>query len=161
MQVTSHILNQAIELYLAEAYPGGVPPSVLELVEPFKSPDDTAPVPLERLEQQPNGSYSGDEVGITYIIRLGQPMYPHMKLALDPIPHGHQCSGCNYLLRVDAHDQHLHAAPGSPDDAWLQKIRLNNKELGERIEAKWAAAGLPTFKAFLRKQLEERRRARG
>jgi hypothetical protein len=38
-------------------------------------------------------------------------------------------------------------------------VRASNQALVEKIEGDWAAAGLPTFKEFLRRQLEERRRA--
>ena len=58
-----------------------------------------------------------------------------MKLVLDPVPAGGNCQGCDFLLRVDSHDLHLHAAPGTPDAAWLATIRQSNKELGERIES--------------------------
>jgi hypothetical protein len=85
-----------------------------------------------------------------------------MKLVLDPVPGvaaaagggGASCRGRDFLLRVDSHDQHLHAPPGSPDAAWLAAVRQSNKELGERIEAAWCAAGLPTFKEYLRLQLD-------
>ena len=60
---------------------------------------------------------------------------------------------------MDSHDQHLHAPPGSPDAAWLATVRQSNKDLGERIEAAWCAAGLPTFKEYLRLQLEARKRS--
>jgi hypothetical protein len=76
---------------------------------------------------------------------------------IEPAP---GASGGDCLLRVDAHDRHLHAAENSPDAAWLASIRASNKDLGERIEAAWSAARLPTFKDFLRRQLEARK-ARG
>ena len=65
------------------------------------------------------------------------------------------------MFRVDAHDRHLHAKPGSADEAWLARVRQSNQVLVEKIENAWGAAGLPTFKEFLRGQLEERRRAKG
>ena len=97
--------------------------------------------------------------GNAMALRLGQPMYPHMKLVVEFCGSGGAGSGA--MFRVDTHDKHLHAPPGSPDEAWLLKLRLSNKDVTERIEAAWAAAGVPTFKGFLRRQLEERKRRCG
>ena len=153
-----------MDLYLRVAYPpnagsgaGSVPAAVAGRMRALEGMPEHAAVPLEFLERDDPTS------GCSYALRLGQPLYPHMKLVLDPIPESaaaalhKRCQGYDFLLRVDAHDRHLHAAPGSPDAAWLAGIRQSNKEIGERIEADWAAAGLPTFKEFLREQLAARR----
>jgi hypothetical protein len=98
-----------------------------------------------------------------------------MKLVIDPCPASPQsttpavsgepfvavasakCRGYDFLLRADAHDQHLHAPPNSPDAAWLASLRQSNKNLTEKIESLWSAAGLPTFKDYLRSQLAARK----
>jgi hypothetical protein len=87
-----------------------------------------------------------------YALRLGQPRYNHMKLMVEPTP-----GGTGFLYRADAHDSYLHAPPGSPDAAPLAALRANNKEITEAIEAAWTAAGLPTFRAYLRTELEKRK----
>ncbi|HVT81317.1 MAG TPA: hypothetical protein VHM90_11735 [Phycisphaerae bacterium] len=142
-----------MDLYLHSAYPTGVPAPITARTAPFQAQAADSNVPLDLFE--------GNVVnaGASLAVRLGQPMYPHMKLVLDPVPAGGNCQGCQFLLRVDAHDLHLHATPGTPDAAWLAAIRQSNKELSERIEGEWAAAGLPTFKEYLRKQLDARRKA--
>ena len=159
MLVPSEILNRAMEIYLHEAYPAGVPAAIQQRRDVLNVDPGTTYVDLGRLERDATGAATGGEG--CYVVRLGQPTYPHMKLVLDPAPAGHTCSGHDFLLRVDAHDRHLHAKAGSPDEAWLAGIRQSNQALVEKIEGAWAAAGLPTFKEFLRRQLEERRKAKG
>ena len=152
MVIPAHILLQAMDLYLHAAYPTGVPAAIAARAAPFQAQAPSSNVPDDLFEGNVVNS------GTSLALRLGQPMYPHMKLVLDPVPAGGNCHGFGFLLRVDAHDLHLHATPGTPDAAWLAAIRQSNKELSERIESEWAAAGLPTFKEYLRKQLEARKK---
>jgi hypothetical protein len=144
-------------LYLSIVYPNaGAPAAVAERIKPLGVVDPQALVPLDLLERDPANALP------SYALRLGQPLYPHMKLVIEPAP-GTAAGGApqEYLLRVDAHDRHLHAPAGSPDAAWLQSIRSSNKDLSERIEAAWSQAGLPTFKDFLRRQLQSRKAGAG
>jgi hypothetical protein len=148
------MLLKAMELYLHLAYPNGAPPAASQKRDALLAAGDlplsdpSLASLLEKNELHPLGR----------AIRLGQPLYPHMKHALDPLPATPNASAApDYLLRVDAHDRHLHAAPGSPDEAWLATVRRSNQELVERIEAAWDAAGLPTFRGTLRRQLAARR----
>ena len=156
MVIPVHILRQATDLYLRTAYPGGATGAPAELAARVRAlPDSGEPVPLELFERDVANSAG------SYALRLGQPAYPFMKLVFDPVPEGGGgCCGQDFLLRVDAHDRHLHAPPGTPDAAWLAGVRASNQALVEKIEGDWAAAGLPTFKEFLRRQLEEKKRAR-
>jgi hypothetical protein len=160
MLIPCNILRQAIDLYLGLAYPSGVPADVQTRLASLRDLPADGAVPPDLLEQSvPNSTAS-------LALRLGQPMYPHMKLVIDPCPHAatrpagsSTCRGYDFLLRADAHDQHLHAPPGSPDAAWLASVRQSNKDLVERIEAAWSAVGLPTFKDYLRHQLAARKEA--
>ena len=153
MPMPARILQNALRIYLQFAYPGGhYPPAALPAIEAIRGLDPAADVPLSLLETD-----CADAVK-SYALRLGQPLYPHMKLVLDPIPlPGGGRSEESFLLRVDTHDRHLHAAPGSPDAAWLASVRASNKDLTEKIERAWCEADLPTFKAFLKKQLQNQR----
>jgi hypothetical protein len=143
------LLELAMELYVKQAY-GGVPPAGVQ--------SKVAALRDVVGEEVPNGFFEPAPTlaGNAMALRLGQPMYPHMKLIVEFC--GGTAGGSGPMFRVDAHDMHLHAAPGSPDEAWLQSVRASNKEVTERIEAAWMAAGVPTFKGFLRRQLEERKR---
>jgi hypothetical protein len=139
---------RAIEIYLREAYPGGAPAGAAQKLDAVRAmPGD---VPDTFFEPAPGLA------GNAMALRLGQPVYPHMKLVVEFCGTGACASGA--MFRVDTHDKHLHAAPGSPDEAWLQQLRTSNKAVTEKIESAWMAAGIPTFKAFLRRQLEERKR---
>jgi hypothetical protein len=153
MHVPAHILQQAMDIFLRAAYPAGLPAAVSERLDRIRALP-AGDVPAEFFERDVPGAAG------SLALRLGQPVYPFMKLVLDPVPgNAASCLGQDFLLRVDAHDQHLHAPSNSPDAAWLATVRQSNKELGERIEAAWTAAGLPTFKEYLRIQLEARKRS--
>jgi hypothetical protein len=156
MPIPAHILQQAIDLYLPLAYPdGSVPPAVRSRIAAIQALPPQADVPQNLLERDPANCLP------SYALRLGQPKYPHMKLVIEPQPEATplpaRLEDRPFLLRVDAHDRHLHAAPGSPDAAWLASVRASNQDLTERIESAWSAAGLPTFKDFLRQQLLARK----
>jgi hypothetical protein len=146
--VNGRELKGAVQTYLREAYKGGaLPQAVQERVAKVEGFADDQPVPLDWLEKS-----QCDSGRCTYALRLGQPMYPHMKLIIEESP-----DGGHPLFRADAHDGHLHAPAGSPDAAPLAALRAINKELTERIEAGWVAAGLPTFKEYLKATLAERK----
>ena len=75
-----------------------------------------------------------------------------MKLVIDRTPDGHA-----YLLRADTHDAHVQPKPGSRDYTAFQELSKANRLIAESIEGAWEAQGLPTFKAFLRDDLQRRR----
>jgi hypothetical protein len=160
MKIPAHILQQALDAYLRAAYPSGVPADLEKRLAEVRNLPPQGDVPPDLLEQSVPGST------LSLALRLGQPLYPHMKLVIDPCPRAaartaasSTCRGYDFLLRVDAHDQHLHAPAGSPDADWLASIRQRNQELVEKIEAAWSAEGLPTFKDYLRFQLAARKQA--
>ncbi len=144
-------LRRAIDIYLRVAYTTGQLPEVVKLrLLPWAGlPEDALVEPawFEACVQEGRQQLA---------LRLGHPGYPHMKLVLEESP---DVSG--YLFRADAHDRHLFAPPGSPDAAGLEQVRRVNAQIIEQIEREWMAAGLPTFRAYLRKQVEARRRQAG
>jgi hypothetical protein len=87
-----------------------------------------------------------------YALRLGNRHYPHMKLVIDRAPDGR-----SYLLRADTHDAHCQPRPGSRESAAFAELARQNRAVAEAIEARWEAVGLPTFKKFLRDDLERRK----
>ena len=144
-------LRQAIDIYLRVAYPTGtLPEAVKPRLLPWGSlPDDALiePAWFEACMQEGRQQLA---------LRLGHPGYPHMKLVLEESP-----DGSGYLFRADAHDRHLFASPGSPDAAGLEQVRRANAQIIEQIERNWVADGVPTFRAYLRRQVESRRRQAG
>jgi hypothetical protein len=89
-----------------------------------------------------------------YYIRLGNPFYPHMKLAVE-LPPG----GDRFVYRVDTHDRHCCPAPGANEYSEFCDLMAKNKEVADRIESAWDAAGVPTFKAYLKEDLQRRHAA--
>jgi len=85
-------------------------------------------------------------------VRLGNYVYPHMKLVIEPRPDGR-----GYLFRADTHDRHVRVPPSSPEYAVFQELMEKNQKLAEGIEHAWATEGLPTFRTFLREDLARRR----
>lgn len=154
---------RAIETYLRLAYPapGGAPAgdrlraapnppaAVRNRLETLGSiPDESfyeCPV-LERAGGKPGESYPN-----RYSLRLGNRLYPHMKLVIDRAPDGR-----SFLLRADTHDAHCQPRPGSPEQAAFAELSRRNRQLAEAIEAAWEADHLPTFKKFLRDDLARR-----
>ncbi len=142
--------KNAVAIYMNQTYTAAPPAAVQERLVRFEGLGDDQSVPLEWLEKG-----QCDSGRSTYALRLGQPMYPHMKLVVEESP-----SGGQPLFRADAHDNMLHAPPGSRDEAPLAALRAINKELADRIETAWVAAGLPTFKEYLRAQLAQRKESK-
>jgi hypothetical protein len=112
-------------------------------------------------ERQEASRASGDPapretLPIRYALRLGNLSYPHMKLIIDRSPDGQ-----GYLLRADTHDAHIQPRSGSREQAAFAQLMAENRAVADAIEGKWEEAGLPTFKKFLRDDLERRRAAQG
>jgi hypothetical protein len=153
---TRAMLEQAVRLYLEEAYGGArLPDKVLARLawpaggdtleqlagaEVFeRSPADVPPAECDRLR-----------------LRLGNPRYPHMKLGVDRVPD----SG-DWVLVVDCHDRQLMAAVQEDERAALEALIRSNNELKARIERRWAEAGLPTFEQYIRSRLAHGVRGHG
>lgn len=146
--------------------PGGVPattPSAVRArLETLRStPDDAfydspvferaqAPAPLSGPKTPAN------DPPVRFALRLGNTIYPHMKLVIDRSP-----DGAAYLLRADTHDAHCAPRPGSRESAAFAELARQNGRISEAIESAWEEQGLPTFKKFLRDDLERRRAAQG
>ena len=148
-------LQNAVSIYLRYAYAAAeIPKPVQERADAIRALSADAAVSADLLEPMPCAK------GTAYAIRLGQPMYPHMKLVVEPAVCEADEAVVGLFFRVDSHDRHLHAPPDSPDAAWLSAVRASNKALTDQIESAWSAADIPTFKDFLRRQLAARK-ARG
>ncbi len=135
-------VHQAIEIYLAQAYPGrAIPVSVQSLLsvlrswsgEFFKAPVFAADSPTAPTR---------------YTLRLGNLHYPHMKLVMQKSPHGEM-----FLFRADTHDQHICPPPSSPEYSAFRELMERNQAIAASIEHAWVASGLPTFASYLEADL--------
>jgi len=139
------------------ATPEPVPSAVRSRLETLKSTPQDAFYESPVFERQEAPRASGDPspremLPIRYSLRLGNLHYPHMKLMIDRSPDGH-----GYLLRADTHDAHIQPRPGSREQASFAELMSQNRAVADAIEARWAEAGLPTFKQFLRDDLQRRK----
>jgi len=147
---------RAIELYLALAYEGVSTPHAVQ-----QRLDELHHQPADHFYDAPVLEHDADAAGVPsdkslgprpkFRLRLGNSFYPHMKLILDPRPDGQ-----GYLFRADTHDLHCCPAPASPEYQIFRRLMQQNQQLAGRIEQAWDAAGLPTFKSFLRADLSRR-----
>lgn len=160
------VVWRAIETYLAVAYapanagksgsakpPEPAPSAVRARLETLKSTPQDAfyDSPVFERQEAPRGGVS-DGTPQKYALRLGNRTYPHMKLIIERSP-----DGANYLLRADTHDTHIQPRPGSREQAAFAELMKENRTISEAVESAWEQLGLPTFKKFLRDDLERRR----
>ena len=138
---------RAAEIYLRHAYEasGGVPAAVHARLEALRqSPDPFAAAAFER---------SPKDAPVKHALRLGNSRYPHMKLVISRAP-----GGTGHLFKADTHDKHIRPPAGSKDEAAFRALMEFNERVAQAIEAEWEAAGLRTFKVFLKEDLERRGR---
>jgi hypothetical protein len=83
-----------------------------------------------------------------YAFRLGSTVFPHLKLQVVGQSDG------ELVFSVDTHDQ-VRVPLGHPDAAAWAQVQAANRKLKEEIEHAWEAAGLLTFNALLRRELEK------
>jgi hypothetical protein len=136
---------RAIDVYLSEAYPQGLPfvaRSQMDTLKQWAGPFIKCPVFIPD-PSAPDARYS---------LRLGNSNYPHMKLRIEAAPNESQ-----FLYRADAHDRHICPPAGSREHSEFCKLMEQNQKFVEAIEAAWEKAGLPTFKSYLREDLKQRR----
>ncbi|MEA2711708.1 MAG: hypothetical protein QOF78_4309 [Phycisphaerales bacterium] len=137
----------AIEVYVGLAYAGAAPPSaVRDRLASVRATGDAdfydSPV-FERDDARPPTRYS---------LRLGNKVYPHMKLVIERAPDGR-----GHLFRADTHDKHIRPAPNSREARVFAELMKVNQKFAEEIEAAWAnRGGIATFKQFLRDDLARR-----
>ena len=136
--VTPAMLRSAAALYLEEAY-GGLPPR-------RKVPDLSSVRTLGEallLMEDESRRQAGAHGARRWALRLGNSRYPNMKLVLEE----YLLAG-EFVFTVDTHDETA-LLPGDPDGPAWREIRQWNLALKRRIEARWQAAGLPTYGTLL------------
>jgi len=147
-------LGQACRIFLSLAYPEGgtsIPATkraYLDIcferpLEPLLRPPVCQVLPrISDLVGTPIAGIRG------YAFRLGSSVFPHLKLQV--VGQSHE----ELVFSVDTHDQ-IRVPPNHPDAAGWAQIQTANRKLKEEIERAWEAAGLLTFNALLRRELEK------
>jgi len=141
-------LLRAVKAYLEMAYDGEPPPAVCERVRTLHS------LAAEEFYDSPVFERIPPDAPTRLALRLGNRVYPHMKLAIDRSPDGR-----GYLFRVDTHDRHCCPPPDTRDYREFSRLMEFNQKLAQAIEAGWAEQNLPTFKTYLRADLRRRQAA--
>jgi len=144
------MLEEAVRLYLAEAYAGSSPPLEVRARLEWPSADSLeALLAAPMFERSPADAPPAECQRIR--LRLGNRAYPHMKLGLDRVPETE-----DWVLVADSHDRQLMAVVQAHERAALETLLQHNADLKMRIERRWTEAGLPTFERFIRGRLSGR-----
>lgn len=151
--MTENLADQirlAVRIYLDHAY-GDQPP---ESAGKFIPPDGADPADwlMSDIAERSPADAPIEDVR-SFALRIGNRLYPHMKLRLSRPP-----QKTVYLFSVDCHDAFLFAPAGSPDHEALEDLKRRNLEMAAAIGAAWEEVRLPTEHAYLREMIDEARR---
>ena len=136
---------RAIEVYLRHAYTAAPPSAVRARLETLRS------LSGEDFYLSPAFERDSATAPTRLSLRLGNKLYPHMKLTIERAPDKH-----GFLFRADTHDSHCCPAPGTRDYPAFCSLMEGNQQVAQAIENAWAEEHLPTFKTFLRDDLARR-----
>ena len=138
---------KAIDLYLRNAYGGDPPAAVRARQQTLRSASESEFYNLPVMEREPAGPDPW-----RYRVRLGNQVYPHMKMVIERAPDGE-----HHLFRADTHDSHCCPDPQSREYGVYCQLMDQNQKIARKIESAWAEEHVPTFKTFLKEDLARRR----
>ncbi len=144
--MTVGLLRRVIDIYREKAYGSQDVP----LPEPSGSDDDPLSVTLEMFQDET--LREGDQATRRYVLRLGNPRYPFMKLVLQE----HLVEG-EFFFGVDTHDQMFQLDGADADE--FERLKRYNMEIKEAVEIAWGKADVPTA-AHIKGLVETRPRPR-
>ena len=150
---TGEQVRRAVGLYLDHAYGGEVPQGEKRLI-PADGFDPPAWLMSGVVERDPANAPLANVR--SFALRLGNCVYPNMKLRLSRPPNDPV-----YVFSVDSHDVFLTAAANSPDYAALEELKRANAAMASAITAAWDAAGLLTDKNYLRQKIQQAKEGSG
>ncbi|MFM1872242.1 MAG: hypothetical protein RL398_1664 [Planctomycetota bacterium] len=130
--LTNEVVQEAIAIYQRLAYTANRPAKPLQVPEGAQGEALLAGFQREQVESLPGHACC------RFSLRLGNRNYPFMKLLLQE----HLVPG-EFYFGVDTHDQ-MDIKPDYPDYQQWVAVQRFNRELKQRIEAEFAAAGLDT-----------------
>ncbi|MBL8860618.1 MAG: response regulator [Planctomycetes bacterium] len=134
-ELTPAMVRRAVAIYLEIAWPGQGFPRPRITVADLEGAN-TLDELFARFDPQPVRDRAAHK---RHTLRLGNPDYPFMKFVVQEY-----LVDAEYFFAVDTHDD-LDVKPTDPDfPRWLE-LKRRNAELKKRIEAAWAAEGLPTY----------------
>jgi len=137
---------KAIGIYLKEAYDGQPGGAVLERLEGLRQASGAGFYDSDAFEHEEA------PMPARFSLRLGNRFYPHMKLVIERAPDGR-----GHLFRADTHDRHICPSPESREYAVFCELMARNQAVAQAIEDGGEKNHLPTFKTYLRNDLERRK----
>jgi len=124
----------AVDVYLDHAYAGAPPPArVQNAIEQLAAAGEM------EFFQLPVWECDVRQPLEWFALRLGNRIYPHMKLAL-----GRRPDRLGYVFRADPHDEHVTASLAAWGHEGLEHVVKSNREIAGAIEAAWRERGLAT-----------------
>ena len=149
------MLDEAIRLYLEEAYGDATPPESVRRRLRLPDAETLAELAADDLFERTPAD-APPEACSRIRLRLGSRAYPHVKLGLDRLP-----DTDDWVLVADCHDHMLLAAAHDAERDAVETIVRQNADLKARIERRWTEAGLPTFERYVRRRLAARAQTDG
>lgn len=143
------LVRQAVLLYVRCAYGSAPSPQAQKLIPPEQF--DAGEFLMSALVERDPANAPPEQVR-SFVLRLGNPVYPHMKLRISRPPRSEE-----FVFSVDAHDAFLSAKPGTSDYEMLEQLKKHNAALAETIIEAWEAQDLPTERSYLRRKLQQAR----
>jgi hypothetical protein len=148
-------LRRACRIFLDSAYPGGPETIPVKKRVYYDLPADSAVadfLPPAPAAEEVCQALSVAGKGVRgYALRLGSAHFAHLKLKLQLVD-SHDATAWVYL--VDTHDafsrDSAQPPPAHPDAEGWAALQAANRDLKERIEKAFEAAGLTTFNSLLR-----------
>jgi len=137
------IVWKAIVIYLHLAYGTTIPTAVRGRLQTLRLTSDE--------EFYASQVFERDTTSDKMSLRLGNHLYPHMKLIIE-----RSADGSAFLFRADTHDGHCCPAVTSREYQAFRQLMADNQQIAADIETAWTAAGIPTFKEYLREDLRRR-----
>jgi hypothetical protein len=144
-----------LRLYLSFAYEGNTPEILGQKAIPPQVDADVEAWLMSEVTERTPPSVPIEDVR-SFALRLGNAVYPHMKLRFSRPP-----SDDVLIASVDSHDAMLQAPEGSPDSSALEELKSYNAELGQRINCEWAQAGLLTEHEYMRRKIQQAKDSQG
>lgn len=146
---TAEQIRRAVSSYIQHAYDGQPTETARRLIPP-EGFDPKEWLMAELVERDPANAPLANVR--SFALRLGNMIYPHMKLRLSRPPHDSV-----FIFSVDSHDAFLSAPPDSRDYAALEEMKRYNAVIVAAVTAAWDAAGLLTERNYLRQKIQEAR----
>jgi CheY-like chemotaxis protein len=133
-ELTAELLQQAVDLYLEEAYRESAAREAHRVVFDPASKGEALLTAFRDETEPTEGAHH------FYSLRLGSDDYPHMKMSVwEAFYHG------EYVLNVDAHDGFRFDC-NAPDYAEWMELKNRNRLCKLAIEDAWFKADLPTMR---------------